>query len=199
MGKIMKLWNLEIKMKSIFYAILIGLLILGFACNKNGQQPSGANNATDNTNASAATDDLSASTTGTENPGSTLRLPDRTTPPVHHDPVTTVGSLPDRWPTDMPIMPGLEIVDSNLIEDELGVSMIAECKGDASKDDVQDFYIHLEGWNLDNRRPPRTSGDLREFILRKNARTFVGITIKTEEGKTVLTLSYREIAAPPAR
>ncbi|MCX6647096.1 MAG: hypothetical protein NTY09_12190 [bacterium] len=181
-------------MKSIFYAIIIGLLILGFACTKSNPQPSGADNATD---PAAATDDTSSSTAGTENPVPPFPVPDNTTPPVHHEPVTQMGSLPERWPADLLIMPGLEIVNSNTIADELGVSMIAACKGDASMDDVQNFYMNLEGWNMDTRRPPKTTGDLREFMLRKSQTEYVGINITTENGKTVLQLSYREIAAQP--
>lgn len=114
--------------------------------------------------------------------------------------VTSFASpgLPDGWPDYLPIIPGMTVVMGNT-STGMGVGYFISATGKLSLDEVQAFYMTLDGWVVDTDKPPKTDGEQRDFIIKYggNDKEYARISIITRNNETVLHISYRKVEDSP--
>jgi hypothetical protein len=108
---------------------------------------------------------------------------------------TGMGSLPDRWPEGIPIMDGFTVqAHSQIVGPPLMINL--GLVGTPSVDEATAFYTSMDGWERNNPLPWNVTGPERFFNVKRGAHEFLGITIKTENGKTSVAFVYSDDTMP---
>jgi hypothetical protein len=110
--------------------------------------------------------------------------------------MTLTGTLPPEWPADVPIMPGFSIATSMVQHPTGALSITVTAMGKVSLDDVQKFYVELEGWQPDHRIPWANEPNKRFFKLTKGSED-IGINVNAKNGGTEIFFQYMKSGVTP--